>query len=546
MKDIGYMKFAEIEAYLRQLVAAHPELAALSSAGKSYEGRDLWVLTVTNERTGAAAAKPAMYIEANMHAGEVTGTAVCLYTAVYLLEQYGQDEGITDLLDTRAFYILPRVSPDGAELYLTSPQSTRSAVRRYPVDVPRTGLCAEDIDGDGLILQMRVPDPQGEWRVSDRDPRCMVKRRPGEEGGKYYRLLPEGFVRRADGTTVERADVRDVRVAPPQCGLDFNRNYPANWAPEAKQRGAGPYPLSEPETRAVADFIINHPNIVAAMSYHTSGGVILRPFSTKNDSAFSEADLELYKRMAEIGRATTGYEMIPVYGVHGLNGEKPSHGDFKDWTYEHRGVIVFTTELWNLRERAGIKTDWSAEGGEDDLLKVFAWNDRELAGRGWVDWHAYSHPQLGPVEIGGWRSKEMLQNPPLELLPEECHKNMMFTLKVAALLPHLTLSELSTQPVGPGVHRIEGVVANSGYLPTHGCQQALAINTARTVSATLRPGPGTTVIGEQTIDLGHLAGHATRRFAFTVATTGGAAPLADLTIGAPRCGTIEVGIADHK
>lgn len=544
MKKIGYMKYAEIEACLRQLVADYPELASLSSAGRSHEGRELWALTVTNNRTGAADKKPAMYIEANMHAGEVTGAAVSLYTATYLLERYGHDDFVTGLLDSRTFYILPRVSPDGAELYMTTPGSTRSGVRRYPADLPRVGLCAEDIDGDGLILQMRIPDPNGEWRISDRDPRCMVKRRPGEEGGKYYRILPEGIVRVADGAAVERADARDVKVAPAYCGLDFNRNYPANWAPEIHQRGAGPYPLSEPETRAVADFIIGHPNIVTAMSYHTSGGVILRPFSTKNDSEFPEADFELYQRMAEIGRETAGYDMIPVYGVKGLNGEKPSHGDFKDWTYEHRGVIVFTTELWDLRARAGITTAWSESGGEEDQLKVFTWNDREVAGRGWVNWHAFNHPQLGPVELGGFRNKDFMQNPPLELLPEECHKNMLFTLRVAALMPRLTVSELSLRPIGDGIYRVECLVTNSGYLPTNGCHQALTVNTARPVTASLRVGPGTTVIGERSVDLGHLPGHATRKCAFTVATTGGATPAVDLTIGAPRCGIVETRISD--
>lgn len=543
MRNISYFKYAELEAFLRKLAADFPELASVSSAGKSFEGRELWVLTITNAATGAADVKPAMYIEGNMHAGEVTGSAVCLYTATHLCEQYGHDEAVTNLLDTRAVYILPRVSPDGAELYLTTPLATRSGVRRYPPEQPREGLVAEDIDGDGLILQMRIPDTEGDWKVSDRDRRCMIKRHPGETGGQYYRIVPEGFARNADGTLRERVDVREMRIAPPYCGLDFNRNYPANWQPEVVQRGAGPYPLSEPETRAVADFLLNHPNVVAAMSYHTSGGVILRPFSTKSDSHFSDADFALYQRLADIGRQTAGYDLIPVFG--GLNGDKPSHGDFKDWAYEQRGLIVFTTELWNLRERAGINISWTADYGEEEYLRLFAWNDHELAGQGWVDWRGFAHPQFGQVEIGGWRNKEMMQNPPLHLLPEECHKNMAFTLRVAALMPEIALSDVTVKPVGTDVYRVECAVTNRGYLPTNGCEQAMRAGAAKPVRAVFRPGAGTTVIGECGIDLGHLAGHATRLAGWTITAPGGAAATGEIEVGAPRCGSTHITVTSR-
>lgn len=543
MRDVGYLKYAEVESFLRRLVMDFPQLASLDTAGKSFEGRELWVLTLTNSATGAADTKPAMYIEGNMHAGEVTGSAVCLYTAAYLCEQYGHDAEATHLLDTRTFYILPRVSPDGAELYLTTPLTTRSGVRRYPPEQPREGLVAEDIDGDGLILQMRIADPQGEWKVSQRDHRCMIKRRPGETGGQYYRIVPEGMIRNADGTLRQDADLRATRVAPPYCGLDFNRNYPANWQPEVVQRGAGPYPLSEPETRAVADFLLGHPNIVAAMSYHTSGGVILRPFSTKSDQHFDERDLELYRHLGEVGRQTAGYDLISVYG--GLNGDKPSHGDFKDWAYEQRGLIVFTTELWNLRERAGIDLDWTADYGEEEYLKLFAWNDRELAGSGWVDWHPYAHPQLGQVELGGWRTKEMMQNPPLTLLPEECHKNMLFTLRVAGLTPEIAIDDVTVRPVGVDVYRVEAAVCNRGYLPSNGCDQALKAGVARTVTAVFRPATGTTVIGESAIDLGHMAGHSTRLVGWTITAPGGAAAAGVLEVGAPRCGTVRVSVTSR-
>ncbi|HHW98176.1 MAG TPA: carboxypeptidase, partial [Firmicutes bacterium] len=101
-----YYKYDELSCYLKSVAAAYPELATLSSAGKSYEGRDIWALTLTNQATGTAESKPAIYVDGNIHAGEVTASMVCLYTIDYLLSNYGEDEEVTYLLDTRTFYIL--------------------------------------------------------------------------------------------------------------------------------------------------------------------------------------------------------------------------------------------------------------------------------------------------------------------------------------------------------------------------------------------------------------------------------------------------------
>jgi murein tripeptide amidase MpaA len=89
------------------------------------------------------------------------------------------------LLDTRTVYICPRLNPDGAELALADrPRHIRSGTRPYPFDEePVDGLTVEDIDGDGRMLLMRIPDPHGPYKKHDADPRLMVAREPGEFGG---------------------------------------------------------------------------------------------------------------------------------------------------------------------------------------------------------------------------------------------------------------------------------------------------------------------------------------------------------------------------
>jgi len=233
-----YYRYDELTDTLKRFAEAYPGLATLGSIGKSHEERDIWCMTITNSATGPAEAKPACWLDGNIHATEVTGAMGALHVVQRLLTGYGDDPAITRLLDTRAFYIVPRVNPDGAEQHLTTPLYVRSGTRPYPYADERDGLYPDDIDGDGKILQMRVADPDGAWKVSEKDARLMRRRGPDEESGTYYRLYTEGRIRNYDGY--------NVKIAPPRQGLDFNRSFPYLWAPEGEEHGAGPCRLTEP------------------------------------------------------------------------------------------------------------------------------------------------------------------------------------------------------------------------------------------------------------------------------------------------------------
>jgi len=303
-----FLRYEELTALLRAWADEHPRLLELASIGSSHEGRDIWIVTVTNADTGPAAEKPAFLVEANIHAMEVTGSAAALHLIDRLLRGHGTDDRITRALDSRAFYVIPRLNPDGAELALAErPRFIRSSVRPYPRLDPEDGLQDEDIDGDGRILTMRLRDPNGAWKVHPEEPRLMIRREldEGPEDGEFYRLLPEGTIRNWDGVT--------IKVAPPLEGLDLNRNFPSEWAPEGTQPGAGPFPTSEPEIRAFVQAIADRPNVCGHVAYHTFSGVHLRPYAGKPDDDLPTQDLRVYELLGEKGTELTGYPAVSVF-----------------------------------------------------------------------------------------------------------------------------------------------------------------------------------------------------------------------------------------
>ena len=128
-----YYKYAELQANLEFFASNYPELCELSVNCLTAEGRNQYAVTLTNKKTGAALAKPALYIDGNIHAGEVTSSMCAMHTIDYLLTNYGSDPKCQKLLDSYTVYVIPRVSPDGAETYLATPYTLRSVNKDYIV-----------------------------------------------------------------------------------------------------------------------------------------------------------------------------------------------------------------------------------------------------------------------------------------------------------------------------------------------------------------------------------------------------------------------------
>jgi murein tripeptide amidase MpaA len=507
-----FPRHEELGALLRAYADARPDLVALRSIGRSHEGRDIWLAALTNRATDDDLDKPALWVDGNIHAAELTACTAALYYLHQLVASYGTDARVTHLLDTRVVYLCPRLNPDGAELALADrPRDIRSSTRPYPFDEDHVdGLVSEDVDGDGRILYMRIPDPHGTYRKHPSEPRLMVAREPGEIGGEYFRVMPEGTIRGWDG--VRLALNRDRE------GLDLNRNFPSLWRQEFEQVGAGPYPASEPEVRAMVDFCVAHPNIGAAVSFHTHSGVILRPMGTVADDEMIPEDLWMFKRLSEIGARLTGYPALSGFHDFKYHPKEVITGT-QDWLYEHLGALCWTVEIWAPNREAGIEKydyiHWYRDHPPEDDLKLLKWSDEQCGGQAHVDWRPFVHPQLGPVEIGGWDRMNFWRNPPPHLREREAARFPAWLTTLALALPRLEVLQASCEPLGHDgqgdTWRLRLAVANAGYLPAYVSQRAKARQVVRGTVFEIALPAGAALPAGKAREIGaHLEGHAPR------------------------------------
>jgi murein tripeptide amidase MpaA len=501
-----YYDYEALTNLLHQIATDHSRLAKLSSIGQTFQGREIWLIEITNPDTGFAADKPGYYIDAHIHAEEHVTSSVALYAIDYLLTQYGHDTDVTRLVDQQVFYIFPRLNPDGAEYSLQPPYYRWVGNGRYrPGEERDYGLIPEDLDGDGFIAHVRVPDPDGEWKKSEHDPRLLVQRSPAEYGGEYFRLYPEGRLMSAD-------DV-EVTIQKPSDG-NLNRNFSIGWTPEKVQYGAGEYPLSEPETRALTRFILDHPNIAGMCTYHSHGGVMLRPSMTLPDSEMHPRDLAIYQALGDAATEITGYPTISVFEGFTPDKSKPRRGGFEDFTYETLGIPTMGPEVWDIRREAGL-TDVpyysSYLNDEGAQAKIFDWVMANCAEMGFRDWVPYDHPDLGTVEIGGMIDIWTYRNPPPHLLRDICHKNVLFNLFHAAAAPRIRIQQLTAEQLEGNLYKICAVVANEGYLPTNLTEVAIQNEQAKPVWLELALESGQVQKSPKRVCVGHLSGRSERR-----------------------------------
>ncbi|MEP1152332.1 MAG: M14 family metallopeptidase [Balneola sp.] len=474
----GYHTVDVMYAWYQKWAQMYPEIVDLYQVATSFEGRPILQMTITNKETGKDTDKPAAYFEGGRHSGEITSSESILWLTNHLLENYGKDDAITHLIDTKAIYLRPQNNPDGSNLYLHTAQSNRSSVR--PHDNDRDGLfdedASEDLDGDGVIYQIRRKANEDEmdeanYIIDPRDPKGRLMQRVQAGKGKWF-VYSEGIDNDGDGRFNEDGIG----------GLDLHRNYVENWRPDIgrdetgrgfTQNGAGEFPLSEPESRSVVMWMLTHPNISVVNSMDTRVPMHLRPPSTsKSEERMYPSDLKIYEKYDKMGLEITNYPWagdvyetyMTRYPINRFTGDpstpSPLFGHGPDFGYFYFGSIWYGDELWNN----GAMEDYNNDGIYDDFDGI-TWDDRENNGNGFRDWEPFDHPTLGEVEIGGFHPKFFSQNGPGWQLEGWAKKQALFNLAMAMELPQIELNDVSVTKKNNNIYEVTVKWENTGKLP---------------------------------------------------------------------------------
>ncbi|MHC4414967.1 MAG: M14 family metallopeptidase [Planctomycetota bacterium] len=440
--------YEEMTRALQELAEAYPELVTLESIGTSVGGRELWLVTINNPKTGPDTEKTAMFIDGNIHGNEIQAAETVLYSIWYLTKSYGRIERLTRLIDERAFYMLPMENPDGREVWFHQP-STPSYLRGgiQPTDNDYDGLYDEDppddLDGDGHITRMWKRDPLGRWKRDPDDDRFFIRTEPDEPPGGWTSVGREGVDNDGDGQVNEDGPG----------GYDPNRNWPSDWQPSHIQFGAGDFPFSLPETRAIGAFLLAHPNVAAFQSYHNSGGMILRG-PAAGYLTYPAADVRVFEEIQE-----TGAELLPFYRPMITHRDLYTvHGGEKGWAYEGLGIVGFTNELWTDKRMFAAQERPSTEQRRRfrDLLQF-----EDV----YVPYREFDHPTYGRILIGGTKKYSSRVTPPW-LLEEGCHRNFAFTMFHADQMPKIEWGLLRVAKAADDLWEITVEVTNEKIIPT--------------------------------------------------------------------------------
>lgn len=552
-KQWGVMDFqhyhttAEIDYWMERWAREKPDLVELVEVGRSFGGAPLMQINVTNRKTGAHPTKPAAYFEGGRHSGEITATESVLWLAWHLIENYGTDPAITKLLDEKVVYLRPYNNPDGADMYKLTAQTNRSSVR--PQDNDGDGLFdedpAEDLDGDGHSRQMRrfVGAGRGTHVVDTLDAKGRLMRNVGMGNGEYL-MYPEGVDNDKDGR------INEDGVG----GLDLHRNYPYNWRPMVEatgrgrtQFGAGEYPLSEPETRAVFLWQLRHPNISVTNSMDTQVPMHLRGPSTcdEKDCVFPQ-DLRLMQYFDSVGLSFTNYPWAgDVYRTYATRFEPPGEGEPEplfghgpDFGYFQMGQIWYGDELWN----GGRERDYNGDGRWDQY-EVLRYCDEEFGGSCFQAWTKVQHPDFGEVEVGGYNPKFYSQNGPPQVLEKWARNQGLFNLAMALELPRVEITDVRVARVrmsaDSATHEVRVTVRNTGRIPT-ALEQAKRVHIVRPDLVTVLGGSGVgarmMVSPPMTF---HLGGRETRTVSVRVKVPAGQSMEATVRLSSTRGGVAE-------
>ncbi|MDA1263235.1 MAG: M14 family zinc carboxypeptidase [Planctomycetota bacterium] len=477
----------------RMIVDNNRARASITTIGKSWSGQSIEVIKLSDSIADAEK-KPAILLVSGLDGSRPSSVAIAVAAVKKLLET-------PEILQKNTFYVIPCANPDSyLETFMNADGRANRNTR--PVDEDRDGRIdedpAKDINGDGAITMMRrlqLPANDPPTHLADpSDPRLLRTPDATKDQRAIYTLYTEGLDSDRDGLVAED----DIG------GVDIDRNFPHRW-PEFSPN-AGNFQLSEPESQALVKFVFEHPRIVGALVIGRWDNLVKTPDSKAKDItgktplALDSGDSATWEEMGSKWRELSGQARTT---------ECDPSGSFALWLYAHRGIATFATQAWGRPDAspvaaapvvttpvvtapvvttpvvtapvvtapvvtAPVVTAPVADAppakppkkpADEESAGWLAWNDRDQAGRGFIAWTPFNHPTLGPVEIGGFRSRFRTDPPPSEI-PKLADAVAGFLSELAKRQAKISIRNLTSKMVAPGIYEIEMELVNDGWLPT--------------------------------------------------------------------------------
>ena len=525
-----YHSNSELTSRIRELGTKYPQLCTVRSLGKTSAGNDIWLISIG---TGNRDSKPAIAVVSGVDGKHIPGRELALGFATRILQNSTKNQ-IRDLLEKMTFYVIPDASPEASSQF-SSPIRYERSVNSRPTDDDRDFQTdedpCEDLNGDGLITLIRIKDPAGKYLISSEDERIMAEAdlSKGETGS--YHVFTEGTDNDKDGKFNEDG----------AGGVSFNRNFTYNY--EEFGAGTGLYPVSEPETKAVADFLFDRFNVYSVITFGPQDnlGQPMKAPDRQTDAGRQNQDPDQgFTRMqrtkiTSIMKSDETINRLVSEKYHSITGLKGSPapvsepGNFMEWAYFHYGRYSFSTPGW-----------WfSYEKGKNAGAELLKKSGNEKSSELFVPWTVTDHPDFPgkTVEVGGLKPFALI-NPPADSLPGLIESHYEFITEVAAMHPELEFLDLKSENAGENIFRISLLVHNKGLFAT--CAEIGDQNIwTRIMRINLEPSKGQTILsGSKVQRIRRLLGDESVEFSWLISGKG----TVRISAGSDAVGTISLPV----
>lgn len=491
-QSAAYLDFDDLTAELRSIVDSS-DRATMRSLGTSHQGREIWLVEIADASGPPLAQRPGVLVVGNLSGDHLVGSSLALETVRYLIDADASEADLTE----HVIYVVPRLNPDGAEAMFNGPRDgNRLNALEFDADNDdrMNEDAADDLNGDGVITVMRVPDPLGAYMIDPDEPRLMKEADAAQGETGTHALYWEGIDNDGDGFINEDGFG----------GVDLDRHFQHEYP--YWERDAGYNMVGQPEARALMDFVIGTRNIAAVVAFGHSDNLVTPPNSSgrltdateldlngfadaSSDEIFSQglfgtpfqrgglqlrgaqpgrdndpssgqrpattvndSDIEYFETVSEVYKDITGIEEVVI--------NKAAAGAFFQYAYYHFGVPSFSTQGWAL-PRGDEDEDEGSGSGDARVLSGF-----DAAGEDvFVSWSTYQHPDLGEVEIGGFRPY-VVTNPAPSTLPDLGAAHGEFIAHLSTMLPRVRIASTEVEAHGGGVFTVTAHVQNTGYFPS--------------------------------------------------------------------------------